>query len=103
LKKYKLDEVKHATTPMALNLDLDLSGKSVSEKVYRVVIGSLLYLTTNRPDIMFYVCLCARFKSAPKESHLIIVKRICEYLAGIKDIGLWYPKDKISISLVTYM
>ena len=63
LKKYKLDEVKHATTPMALNLkrDLDRSNKSVLEKVYRGIIGSLFYLIASRPYIIFSVRSCARF------------------------------------------
>ena len=56
------------------------------------MIGSLLYLTASRPDIMFSVCLCARFQSCPKESHLSAVKRIFKYLAGTIEIGLWYPK-----------
>lgn len=94
LKKYKLDQVKHAKTPMATNerLDLDKEGKNVDEKLYRGMIGSLLYLTASRPDIMFSVCLCARFQSCPKESHLTCVKRIFRYLAGTKNLGLWYPR-----------
>ena len=56
------------------------------------MIGSLLYLTASRPDIMYSVCLCARFQACPKESHLNAVKRIFRYLKGTIDIGLWYPK-----------
>lgn len=69
-------------TPMstAVNLDRDEEGKSVDEKRYRGMIGSLLYLTASRPDIMFSVCMCARFQSCPKESHLKAVKRILRYL-----------------------
>ncbi|RVW76433.1 Retrovirus-related Pol polyprotein from transposon RE1 [Vitis vinifera] len=61
--------------------------------MYRGMIGSLLYLTASRPDIMYNVCLCARFQSCPKESHLSAVKRILRYLKGTMDIGLWYPKS----------
>ena len=57
------------------------------------MIGSLLYLTTSRPDIMYRVCLCARFQSCSKESHLSVVKRILRYLKRTMDIGLWYPKS----------
>ena len=91
MKKYKLDEVKHDSTVMALNtkLDLDLSDKLVLGKVYRGTIGSLLHLTTSRPNIMFSVCLCERFQSVPEESHVTRVKRIFIYLTGAKDIGLW--------------
>ena len=56
------------------------------------MIGSLLYLTSSRPDIMFNVCLCARFQSNPKQSHLLAVKRIFKYLLGTINLGLFYPK-----------
>ncbi|XP_059310199.1 secreted RxLR effector protein 161-like [Lycium ferocissimum] len=55
------------------------------------MIGSLLYLTASRPNIMFSVCKCARFQSTPKESHLTAIKRIFPYLIGTQDFGLWYP------------
>ena len=64
-----------------------------SSTLYRSMIGSLLYLTTNRPNIMYSVYLCARFQSCPKESHLSVIKRILKYLKGIMDIGLWYAKS----------
>jgi len=57
------------------------------------MIGSLLYLSTSRPDIMFSVCMCARFQSNPKRSHLNVIKRIIRYLLGTMNIGLWYPKN----------
>ena len=56
------------------------------------MISSLFYLTTSRPDIIFSVCLCARFQSCPKNSHLIAIKRIIRYLKGTIRLGLWYPK-----------
>ena len=56
------------------------------------MIGSLLYLTASRPDIMFSVCACARFQACPKESHLRAVKRIIKYINGTFDLGLFYPK-----------
>ena len=64
-------------TPMATatKLDQDDSGKGIDITGYRGMIGSLLYLTASRPDIMFATCLCARFQANPKESHLIAVKR----------------------------
>ena len=82
-------------------LDKDESGKSIDQKLYRGIIGSLLYLTASRPDIMFSVCMCARFQSEPKESHLLAVKRILRYLSGIINIGLWYSKES-SIDLIAY-
>ena len=57
------------------------------------MIGSLLYLTASRPDIIFSICLCARFQSCPKDSHLSAVKRIFRYLNGSKNVGLWYPRN----------
>ena len=89
-----MDQSKVAKTLMSstLTLDKDENGKSVDQNVFRGMIGSLLYLTTSRPDIMFSVCLCARFQADPNESHLTAVKRIFRYLNGTKDLGLWYPK-----------
>ena len=72
-------------------LDKDEQGKDVDIKLYRSMIGSLLYLCASRPDISFSICLCARFQSCHKESHLNMVKRIIKYLKGTIDIGLWYP------------
>ena len=71
---------------------------SVDQKLYRSMIGSLLYLTASRPDIMFSVCLCARFQSNPKKSHLLTVKRIFKYLSGSQNVGLWYlSRDNIDL------
>ncbi|GAU49258.1 hypothetical protein TSUD_407160 [Trifolium subterraneum] len=87
-----MNEAKIMSTPMhpSTSLDKDEKGKDVSEKEYRGMIGSLLYLTASRPDIVFAVGLCARFQTSPKESHLIAVKRIFRYLVGTPDVGLWY-------------
>ncbi|KAI3727550.1 hypothetical protein L6452_16166 [Arctium lappa] len=71
----------------------DSTGKSVDITNYRGMIGSLLYLTASRPDIMYATCLCARYQANPKESHLAVVKRIFRYLKGTMNLGLWYPKD----------
>ncbi|KAK6115609.1 hypothetical protein DH2020_007878 [Rehmannia glutinosa] len=60
---------------------------------YRALIGSLLYLTASRPNITFVVGVCARFQSAPKESHMTAAKRILRYLKGRQEVGLLYPKD----------
>ena len=57
------------------------------------MIGSLLYLTASRLNIMFATYLCARFPSDPKESHLIAVERIFRYLKGTPILGIWYPKN----------
>ncbi|KAI3681369.1 hypothetical protein L6452_36163 [Arctium lappa] len=95
LKKFDLTQTLAMKTPMAppLTLNKDPSGKPVNVTAYRGMIGSLLYLTASRPDIMYSTCLCARYQSEPKESHLIAVKRIFRYLKGTPNLGLWYPKD----------
>ena len=76
LKRFKLNDVKPASTPMPTKcqLDIDPNGKAVDQKVYRSMIGSLLYLCASRPYIMLSVGICARFQAAPKESHFVAVK-----------------------------
>ena len=94
LKRFGMEDSKPVGTPMCTStkLDKDDEGTQVDEKGYRGMIGSLLYLTASRPDIMFAICLCARFQSCPKESHLNAVKRIFRYLKGSMNFCLWYPK-----------
>ena len=72
-------------------MDVDASGKGVDQTKYRGLIGSLLYLTASRPDLMLVVCLCARYPANPKESHSKTAKRILKYLKGTTIVGLWYP------------
>ena len=85
---------KPIKTPMASNghLDLDEGSNLIDKTLYRSMIGSLLYLTASRPNIMFSVCLCARYQAMPMESQLIAVKRILRYLNYTPCLGLWYPK-----------
>jgi hypothetical protein len=82
LKKFGIEKAKPAKTPMASNghLNLNEEGKPIDQKLYRSMIGSLLYLCASRPDIMLSVCMCARFQDNPKECHLVAVKRILRYL-----------------------
>lgn len=90
LKKFNMNNSKAINTPMSTStkLEIDESGESFDQKTYRGMIGSLLYLTTTRPDIMFSVGLCARFQSNPKISHLKAVKRILRYLNSTTNLGL---------------
>nr|XP_043629921.1 uncharacterized mitochondrial protein AtMg00240-like [Erigeron canadensis] len=67
-----------------------LNDPEVDPTRYKAMIGSLMYLTSSRPDIMFAVCLCARYQSYPSESHMKTVKRILRYLKGQPVLGLWY-------------
>ena len=98
-----MEGVKSLGIPMSpsCKLDKDEDGKKIDQKLYRGMIGFLLYLTASRPDIMFAVCLCTRYQSDPRESHLIAVKRIFRYLSGTKTIGLWYSRDS-QFDLIAY-
>ncbi|GJQ91335.1 hypothetical protein Tco_0002474 [Tanacetum coccineum] len=91
----KLLKLKTATTSIESNKPLvkDEDGVEVDVHEYRSMIGSLMYLTASRPDIMFAVCACARFQVTPKASHLHAVKRIFRYLKHQPKLGLWYPRD----------
>ena len=87
-------ESSSATTPMATATKLDQhQGTEIDVTSYRGMIGSLLYLTASRPDIMYATCLCARFQAQPREPQLIAVKRIFRYLKGYPDLGLWYLRE----------
>ncbi|GJY98253.1 hypothetical protein Tco_0515163 [Tanacetum coccineum] len=74
-------------------LDVDLSGEPVDQSDYHSKIGSLMYLTSSRPDLVQAVCYCARYQARPTQKHLKEVKRIFKYLKGTINMGLWYPKD----------
>nr|GEW13933.1 hypothetical protein [Tanacetum cinerariifolium] len=78
------------------------TGKDVDLHLYRSMIGSLMYLTASRPDIMFDVCAYARHQVTTKECHLHAVKRIFRYLKSHLKLGLWYPKESL-FDLVTYL
>ncbi|GKA13883.1 putative ribonuclease H-like domain-containing protein [Tanacetum coccineum] len=103
LRKFGFTDVKSASTPVDTEKPLlkDSDGDDVDVHLYRSMIGSLMYLTSSRPDIMFAVCACARFQVTPKMSHLHAVKRIFRYLKGQPKLGLWYPRDS-PFDLVPY-
>nr|GEY87458.1 hypothetical protein [Tanacetum cinerariifolium] len=95
--------VRSANTPMDKENPWGKNGrdKDVELHLYRSMIGSLMYLTASRPDIMFAVCACARHQVTPKECHLYVVKIIFRYLKGHLKLGLWYPKES-PFDLVAY-
>jgi hypothetical protein len=103
IKKFGLQDAKQMSTPMGTNdqLGIDDSGNMVDQKQYRSMIGSLLYVTASRPDVMFSVCKCARYQASPRESHLKATKRILRYLKGTHDVGLWFPKGS-NFELIGY-
>ncbi|GJU45179.1 putative ribonuclease H-like domain-containing protein [Tanacetum coccineum] len=94
LKKFDFVSVKTTSTPIETQKPLvkDEEASDVDVHLYRSIIGSLMYLTAFRPDIMFAVCACSRFQVTPKTSHLSDVKRIFRYLKGKPKLGLWYPR-----------
>nr|GFA20700.1 uncharacterized mitochondrial protein AtMg00810-like [Tanacetum cinerariifolium] len=76
-----------------LKLDEDLSGLPVDQTRFRSMVGSLMYLTASRPDLVFDVCMCARYQAKPTKKHLEVLKWVFRYLKGTINWGLWYPKD----------
>ncbi|GJS16241.1 retrovirus-related pol polyprotein from transposon TNT 1-94 [Tanacetum coccineum] len=103
IKKYGMLTSDSVDTPMVekSKLDEDLQGTPVDATLYRGMIGSLMYLTSSRPDLIYAVCLCARYQAKPTEKHLNAVKRIFRYLKGTINMGLWYSKDT-GMSLTAY-
>ncbi|XP_070014274.1 secreted RxLR effector protein 161-like [Nicotiana sylvestris] len=80
---------------------MDETGSPMNQTMYKGIIGSLLYLTASRPDVVFSVGLCARFESNPKEYHLKAAKRILRYLKGTQDLVLYYSSGD-SFNLIGY-
>nr|GEV59994.1 putative reverse transcriptase, RNA-dependent DNA polymerase [Tanacetum cinerariifolium] len=103
LKKFGYSTVKITSTPMETSKPLlkDENAEDVDVYLHRSMIGSLMYLISSRPDIMFAACACARFQFTLKVSHLYAVKRIFRYLKGPPKLGLWYHKDS-PFDLKTY-
>jgi len=93
LKKFNMQDCKLVGTPMITGCKLSKEDDSpiVDQKLYRSMIGSLLF-TTTRPDVMHVVCQVEIFQTTPKETHLLTVKIFFRYLKGTFEFGLWYPK-----------
>ncbi|GJW83861.1 retrovirus-related pol polyprotein from transposon TNT 1-94 [Tanacetum coccineum] len=103
LKKFDLHNSDPVDTPMVewTKLDEDLSRIPVDQTRYQGMVGCLMYLTASRPDLVFDVCMCARYQSKPTKKHLEAIKRIFWYIQGTINMGLWYPKDT-AIALTAY-
>nr|GEV32649.1 hypothetical protein [Tanacetum cinerariifolium] len=103
LKKYGFESCDPVDTPMVekSKLDEDKEGKAVDPSHYRGIIGTLLYLTANRPDLQFAICMCAWYQAWPTKKHVHAVKRIFRYLRGTVNRGLWYLKDS-SVALIAF-
>ena len=95
LKKFKMQDCKPVSTPMTTNEKLSKDGGSekIDEGLYRSLIGSLLYLTASRPDILFVVSVLSRFMHSPSEKHFSAVKRVLRYIKGTTDLGVQFSKS----------
>ncbi|GKB48228.1 ribonuclease H-like domain-containing protein [Tanacetum coccineum] len=104
LKKYGLDLCDPVDIPMVerLKLDDDPNETLVDLTRYRGMVGSLMYLTASRPDLLFDVCMCARYQAKPIEKYLTVVKRVFRYLKETINMGLWYPKHT-GFNLMTFV
>nr|GEY99751.1 hypothetical protein [Tanacetum cinerariifolium] len=103
LLKYEMESCDLVDTPMVKKskLDEDTQEKAVDPTHYRVIVGTLMYLTSSRPDLVYVVCMCARYQACPTEKHLDAIKRIFRYLRGTVNQRLWYSKD-FAIALTTF-
>nr|GEY22943.1 retrovirus-related Pol polyprotein from transposon TNT 1-94 [Tanacetum cinerariifolium] len=103
LKKFRLDSCDSVDTPMVdrLKLDEDPSVIPVDQTHFCSMVGSLMYLTASRPDLVFNVCMYARYQAKPTKKHLEALKRVFRYLKGTINWGLWHPKDT-AIALTAY-
>ncbi|GKD54075.1 hypothetical protein Tco_1287462 [Tanacetum coccineum] len=102
-KKFGMDSCDPVDTPMVdrLKLDDDPLGIPVDQIRFRSMVGSLMYLTASRPDLVFAICMCARYQASPTKKHLEALKRVFRYLRGTINWGVWYPKDT-AMALTAY-
>jgi hypothetical protein len=103
MKKFNMAELKPVSTPISTvaSLGPDEDGKAVDQREYKSMIGSLLYLTTTRPDIQFVVGLCACFQAFPHSSHQTVVQQVFRYLKHTPEFGIWYSASS-SLDLVGF-
>ncbi|KAL5564205.1 hypothetical protein UlMin_027369 [Ulmus minor] len=98
LDMFQMKNCNSVNTPteFGLKLNKDHEGKKVDGTLYKQIVGSLMYLTATRPDIMYSVSLISRYMENPTEMHLLAAKRILRYLQGTKEFGLFYKKGEKS-------
>nr|GEU56541.1 retrovirus-related Pol polyprotein from transposon TNT 1-94 [Tanacetum cinerariifolium] len=101
--KFRMDSCNSVDTPMVdrLKLDEDPLGIPVDQTRFFSMVGSLMYLTASRPDLVFVVCMCARYQASPTKNHLEALKRVFWYIKGTINWGLWYSKDT-AMALTAY-
>ena len=98
-----MEDCKPVSTPMVTSCKLskDDGSKEADQRLYKSMLGSLLYVTTSRLDVMQAVGQVARFQVTPKETHILVVKRIFKYIKGTINFGLWYLKGN-ELNMVAY-
>ncbi|KZV54961.1 hypothetical protein F511_37851 [Dorcoceras hygrometricum] len=103
LSKFQMQECNSVSTPSdcSMKLNKDLGGHKVDDTLYKQIVGSLMYLTATRPDIMHVVSMVSRYMDSPTEIHLLAAKRIFRYLQGTKEHGLFY-KSGVQAKLVGF-
>ncbi|XP_031258761.1 uncharacterized protein LOC116116853 [Pistacia vera] len=104
LHKFDMDRCKPVDTTLVVNLKLskDDGAEKVDEKMYRSVIGCVLYLTATRPDLMFATSVLSRFMTSPSEIHLKAAKRVLRYVKGSAELGIWFKKTE-NLQLIGYL
>lgn len=97
LRRFEMEDCNSVFNPMAPGnkMDIDEDGEQIDETLYKQIIGSLMYITTTRPDIQFPVSLLSRYMSKPTKMHLLAVKRVLRYLKGTLDFGIWYKRGGV--------
>nr|XP_027086538.1 uncharacterized protein LOC113708274 [Coffea arabica] len=103
LNRFQMKDCNSVSTPSECGVKLhkDHNGKKVDSTLYKQIVGSLIYLTATRPDVMYSVSLISRYMENPTELHLLATKRILRYLQGTRNLGIYYKKGEKS-NLVGY-
>ncbi|KAI4312157.1 hypothetical protein MLD38_037000 [Melastoma candidum] len=98
LKKFRMNEAKSVPTPLVANLKLvkDDGSDAADATLFRSIIGSLLYLSTSHPDLMFAASYLSRFMQSPSQIHLCAAKRVLRYVKGTVDFSIRFVKNKSS-------
>lgn len=92
LKKFRMQNCKPVPTPLILNTKFSKEdgAEKCDASLFRSLIGSLLYLTASRPDLMYAASLLSRFMQSPSNIHFAAAKRVLRYLKGTVKLGIWF-------------
>lgn len=103
LEKFGLQNCNSVKNPIVPGFKLSKKGECarIHATAYKQLIGSLMYITVTRPDLMYVVCLLSRYMASPTELHMLAAKRVFRYLKGIVDLGVFYKRGDVE-ELVAY-